>query len=281
MTSLAVLPVFKSGGRGCFVNLAANDNFDADELLEQLSRVAEEQRPSVTNFHFGYPHLLKRLQGAALAGALEKAASLFPNAIVSVDLNGVSPESHHEGVLGPALPHVDVLHLNEDEADIVGADGGRGQGEQGSADALEALEDLSAARKRAVRRLHSSGVAVVLLSIGAKGSVVSVTSDAARLSRCRGRPRSWAPGSAVRVPAYRVSDGAEVNANGAGDALIGGFIFATAWPGEEPVTAEDAGRFASMVARQRCDAGLRDAPAEKADELMARVRRGDLPETLA
>ena len=264
MTSMAVLPIFKAGGRGCFVNLAANDAFTKEEVLSRLSALAAPVRDRTTNFHLGYPHLLKRLQGENLSSLLLECRRLLPNALLSVDLNGVTEHSHSSTVLDAALPLVDVLHLNEDEAAILGAAPGAGASE---------------ARARALRDLHAKGVAVVLLSLGADGSLVSVTPDEERLRSCRGALPRWPAGSTSRAPAFRVSEGAAVNANGAGDALVGGFILAAAWPGQA-LGAAQCGTFAAMVARQRCDETTRDGGGMGAEELIAAVRAGDLPEAI-
>mmetsp|Transcript_1773 Transcript_1773/g.7722 ORF Transcript_1773/g.7722 Transcript_1773/m.7722 type:complete len:119 (-) Transcript_1773:27-383(-) len=92
---------------------------------------------------------------------------------------------------------------------------------------------------------------------------------------------SWCPWCCP--PFGRVSEGATVNTNGAGDALVGGFVLASTWP-EEQISAEEAGRFASLVARQRCDSSLREGPKaaggeafEEATALMERVKLAKYP----
>lgn len=61
-TALAVLPIFKSGERGCFVNLAANDDLLADEVATALREVSEMDGPPVAAFHYGYPHFTKQVR---------------------------------------------------------------------------------------------------------------------------------------------------------------------------------------------------------------------------
>mmetsp|Transcript_1773 Transcript_1773/g.7721 ORF Transcript_1773/g.7721 Transcript_1773/m.7721 type:complete len:171 (-) Transcript_1773:518-1030(-) len=135
-------------------------------MQEQLrEKLPQAERPLVTNFHFGYPHLLQRLRGETLKSLLEECRSLFPKALLSVDLNGVTEETHSDGILTPCLPSVDVLHLNEDEADILAGDEDTAKRARIDDD-LDAVPVLSAARKAAIRKLHEQGVAVVLLSIG-------------------------------------------------------------------------------------------------------------------
>lgn len=61
-TALAVLPIFKSGERGCFVNLAANDDLLGDEVAAALREVSEMDGPPVAAFHYGYPHFTKQVR---------------------------------------------------------------------------------------------------------------------------------------------------------------------------------------------------------------------------
>jgi len=253
-TSMAVLPVFKAGGRGCFVNLACNEGFTTEELLGRLDSAPSNCKA----FLFGYPHLLPSMQGGELKEMLCSAKSkLGPDCLFGVDLNGVSVDNHRESLLQPALENVDVLHLNEEEASI-----------------LCGGEDVS--------KLHKDGCAVVVLSLGSRGAKVSISSDSDRLSRCPGHIKSWTPGSTVHVPAFKING--DINANGAGDALFSGFCLAAVWSSssspDATVSLKQAAEFSSLVARQRCDAITRETPAEAAEELMQRVFQGKLPEPL-
>ena len=139
-TSMAVLPIFNNGKRGCFVNLACNDGFTPDELLGQLdihiAAAEEEAAKSIKPTRallFGYPHLMPRMQGESLRSMLHSARQKLSysadnngkkhtNAIlIGVDLNGVDgsdPVAACEAIL-PSLCEIDVLHLNEDEAMVL------------------------------------------------------------------------------------------------------------------------------------------------------------------
>lgn len=61
-TAMAVLPIFSSGARGCFVNLAANDHLQGSEVVEALKEIAAtgEGLPLVA-VHYGYPHFTKQV----------------------------------------------------------------------------------------------------------------------------------------------------------------------------------------------------------------------------
>eukprot|EP00752_Nemacystus_decipiens_P010201 g9091.t1 len=280
-TALAVLPIFSSGERGCFVNLAANDHLLGDEVATVLREVSASDGPPLAAFHYGYPHFTKQIQGQALADVLRLPRELPGSPLVSLDLNGVDPgndaPARHAAVLGKALPYVDVLHANLEEAEaIVGSLGG---GSDADADA-DAEAHLAALAKWFLER----GVAVVAITAGAKGSFTAVTGDRERLAASPGLGRQvagWA-GQEVRAAAFAVGEGAAVNANGAGDAFVGGLVLAAAaW--REALTLEEAVRFASLSALQRVDGTLREAEVKKnAVELVAVARAGGdaLPPTL-
>ena len=72
-TSMAVLPVFKSGKRGCFVNLACNDGFTPEEMLGQVDRAVQSSTTPTRAFLFGYPHLMPKMQGELLKSMLSSA----------------------------------------------------------------------------------------------------------------------------------------------------------------------------------------------------------------
>ncbi|CAN0542038.1 unnamed protein product [Ectocarpus sp. 12 AP-2014] len=279
-TALAVLPIFSSGERGCFVNLAANDDLLGDEVAAVLKEVAAEDGPPLAAFHYGYPHFTKQarlllpcfIQGQALADILRLPRSLPGSPLVSLDLNGVDPgndaPTRHAAVLEKAYPFVDILHANLEEAEAI-----VGPLETGDGDArLRALAEW----------FLGQGVAVVAITAGAKGSFTAVTSDAERLAASPGLARqvsAWA-GWELRAAAFAVGEGAAVNANGAGDAFVGGLVLAAAaW--RESLTLEEAVRFAALAALQRVDESLRHAEdARNAAELMTVARAGSLPPTL-
>lgn len=269
-TAMAVLPVFKVGGRGCFFNLACNDSFTTDELLSRLDLIPSATK--VDAFLFGYPHLMPQMQGMALKSMLQSVRSkLGDNVVIGVDLNGVSADNHKEGLLSHALDEVDVLHLNEEEAEILS-----GHKKEELFDKGQGEEKLKAVTKK----LHDDGCAVVVLSLGSKGSFLSLTTDEKRLEKCPIKSKtSWTSGTSVRVPAYQIDGDGNVNANGAGDALFSGFCWAAAT--QEDLSLEQCGMVASLVARQRCDVRTRDTPSHRAEDLVKLVKGGKLPPALS
>jgi sugar/nucleoside kinase (ribokinase family) len=294
-TSMAVLPVFNNGKRGCFVNLACNDGFTADELLSQLDDAPQSPANPTRAFLFGYPHLMPKMQGYALQSMLSEARRKLSvkgaSVLIGVDLNGVDgtdPGAAREALF-PALNEIDVLHLNEDEAILLSS-------EESTCEGNDANTNLSPTLLSQISSLHNQGCAVILLSLGSKGAFVSVTPDSQRLkqlsSDCSPMALSrWTPGSQVRIPAFKIGHGS-INANGAGDALFSGFcLAASSWSctveqqmslGHEwRVTPQVAGTFASLVAWQRCDTKTRDGVGMKsATELMQLIYTGKLPDVV-
>lgn len=196
--------------------------------------------------------------------------------LVSLDLNGVDPgndaTTRHAAVLGKALPFVDVLHANLEEAEAIVGPLGRGG------------DDADGHLRALAGWFLVKGVAVVTITAGAKGSFTAVTSDVERLAASPGLERqveAWA-GQEVRAAAFAVGEGSAVNANGAGDAFIGGLVLAAAaW--REALTLEEAVKFAALAALQRVDETLREAQDKKdAAELVAVAKAGGkgLPPTL-
>ncbi len=298
-TSMAILPVYKNGKRGCFVNLACNDGFTTDELLLQLDHAAESPMSPARAFLFGYPHLMPKMQGNSLKTMLSEARKKLSvkgaSVLVGVDLNGVDksdPVAARE-VLFPALSEIDVLHLNEDEAMLLSST------ESILCDRNDAtMSDLCPELLSQIALLHSCGCAVIILSLGSKGAFVSVSPDSLRLKQSSSdfSPMAlsqWTPGSQIRVPAFKIGHGS-VNANGAGDALFSGFcLAASSWGcaverqmmclGQEwRVSPQVAGTFASLVAWQRCDTKTRDGVGMKsAAELMRMIYTDTLPGSVA
>ena len=274
-TAMAVLPVFKVGGRGCFFNLACNDSFTKDELLQRLDTLPANK--NIDAFLFGYPHLMPQMQGESLKGMIQSIRDKLGghDLLIGVDLNGVSADNHKPELLSPALSQVDVLHLNEEEAEILSGHKKEELFEKGgSGDAkLQAV----------TQKLHDDGCAIVLLSLGSKGSYLSVTSDKQRLAKCPIKSKaSWTASScasSVRVPAYQIDGEGNVNANGAGDALFAGFCWVVAT--QSDLSLEQCGQVASLIARQRCDIRTRDTPSHTADDIVELVKSGkNLPRTM-
>jgi len=255
-TALAVLPVFETGGRACWVDLSANDCLTPRTMLAALS--AKRAAPIVRAaraLHIGYPHLLQGLQGEALrtfiiegSNVLLAASGVAP--LVSIDINGATlgAAGDADGVLAPALGHVDLLHGNLDEiCHLVGS--------TPLSEATATDDEL----RRLVAPLLSSGVAVVAVTLGAAGAFVAASDVAERFGRKESLARAgtrWR-GTEVRVAALPLSG--ELNANGAGDAFTAGLLAALLW-NEGELALEQVAMLGAASARQRVDSARRGHP---------------------
>lgn len=194
-TALAVLPIYQDGRRGCFFDAASNDGFTTDQLLEMIHELSPNLKsnggidttgmsvPIYGGLLFGYPHLLPHMQGPALARFFQQTRKIMVDGgMIALDLNGVpKPESpivmagairslndlRNDRVIGPALEHVDILHMNEDE--LVLLTGCRILGMDTSA----SQQENEFAIAKAVELFLQCGVGVVAVTRGSKGSYVA------------------------------------------------------------------------------------------------------------
>ncbi|KAL3925002.1 MAG: hypothetical protein SGILL_000696 [Bacillariaceae sp.] len=189
-TALSVLPIYRDGRRGCFFDAASNDQFSSELMLEMISELSSGlsakgvdtsgmSNPEYGALIFGYPHLLPMMQGQALARLFHESRKvLVDRGIIALDLNGV-PEMpivkagairslndlRHDSVIGPALQHVDILHMNEDE--LVLLTGCR------ILHARDSQQEDEFAIAKAVELFLDCGVAVVAVTRGRQGSYVA------------------------------------------------------------------------------------------------------------
>lgn len=233
------------------MGLQANASFTPAEALCALRRLPSG---STGALHLGYPHLLQHFQGQALRAFLSEARGVLGDVVVSVDLNGVTSASGGPGgetILTPALPLVDILHLNEHEAHILtGADVESG--------GVGTTPPPLAMLQQAAGVLHAKGVAIVALTLGAAGAYVCVSGEEGRVGAgALGRQAKAWRGQGVLLPAYPVEKGAAVNTNGAGDAFIAGLVGAVLV--KEPLGLEQAVRLGLLAARERVDGSRRES----------------------
>ncbi|MEI7833246.1 MAG: carbohydrate kinase family protein, partial [bacterium] len=112
-TALSVLPVYTDGKRGVYFCPGTNDIMDADNLFgpgqQYLQMLGDCQA-----FHFGYPPLLRCLQGEALADLLRLVRDT--GVLVSLDTTPVATNAEQMRILGPALPVAHMFTPNVMEA---------------------------------------------------------------------------------------------------------------------------------------------------------------------
>ena len=192
-TALAVLPIYQDGRRGCFFDAASNDKFTTDQLLEMVQELSPNFKskgvvdttgmsvPLYGGILFGYPHLLPHMQGHSLSRFFQQTRKVMVDrGIIALDLNGVpKPESpivmagalrslndlRNDKVIGPALEHVDILHMNEDE--LVLLTGCR------ILDMNDSQQEDEISIAKAVELFLQCGVGVVAVTRGGKGSYVA------------------------------------------------------------------------------------------------------------
>lgn len=254
-TALAVLPIYKDGRRGCFFDAASNATFSAREMVELIGSLSsgssgpsldtshmsaddidnyhadlEQMTPIYGAFLFGYPHLLPNMQGGSLAQILLEARStMIEGGIIALDLNGV-PEApfredgdlrgvsdlKNDPVIGAALEHVDILHMNEDELSLL-----TGCQIQHTPEA-ELEDDYNIAS--AVNLFLLCGVAIVVVTRGGKGCFVGCN-NVERFRRSSSLPASWVD-CTCRVGCVELPKDTVLNGNGAGDSFTAGFLVA-------------------------------------------------------
>jgi len=233
-TGLAVLPIYQDGRRGCFFDAGSNATFAASEMVEMIEDV--KKNSSADNgsaygaFLFGYPHLLPEMQGEALAHVFSKARSLMEDGgIVVLDLNGVPDSSgskqtpygsmctaadlKSDAVIGPALSHVDILHMNEDE--VVSLTGAKLEGDD---------EKDKAVLSGAASMFLKCGVAVVAITRGKSGCFIKCSNEE-RFSSSKMLPATWVD-QEIHVDASLLPAGTDINSNGAGDSFTCGLLVA-------------------------------------------------------
>ena len=254
-TALSVLPIYQDGRRGCFFDAASNASFSAREmtaLIDSLSAGSnnpgldtshmsaddldnyhadlEQMTPIYGGFIFGYPHLLPEMGGEALAQILLEARSvMIEGGIVALDLNGVPKVtfSLNEGirsvgnlksdpVIGAALEHVDILHMNQEELCLLTGCSLKG--------AKSTIVDDDFAIEQAANLFLRCGVAVVAVTRGRLGSYV-ICNNADRFKRSRALPASWIDCKA-KVGCVELPKNTLINTNGAGDAFTSGLLVA-------------------------------------------------------
>lgn len=242
-TALSVLPIYTDGRRGCFFDAASNNEFTADQLLEMILELSSDLKsrgvdtagmsmPTYGSLLFGYPHLLPKMQGQVLSRFFQQSRKVMINqGIIALDLNGVPGDIpivkagalrslndlRNDKVIGPALQHVDILHMNEDE--LVLLSGCR------ILDTNNSHQEDEVVIAKAVELFLQCGVAIVAVTRGRKGSYVACN-IAERFQQTPALPISWINCS-VHMPAALLEKGTRLNTNGAGDSYISGLLIAS------------------------------------------------------
>lgn len=211
-TSLAVLPLYIDGRRGCFVTLGANLTVCVDTILPSF--ISETLfTHALRVFHFGYPHLTPRIQGNNLRQLLRTVREIAPKVLLTLDVNGADrKDTEDDPVLIPALTLTSAIHANLEEACTI----------TGLAPP-SAYAKLTAAEIQPIAEWFTErGAGIACITCGKDGAFVA-TSQRTDFTNLRLSQR-LERGKFLHRPAYVVSKGIQVNASGAGDAFVAGMI---------------------------------------------------------
>jgi sugar/nucleoside kinase (ribokinase family) len=222
-TSLSTLPVYEDGKRGVYFCPGTNDIMDVDNIFGPERAYLDVLR-GMQAFHIGYPPLMQRLQGAALAALLQAVRDT--GVLVSLDTTPVADDTTLFRMLGPGLrvAHMftpNVMEAAQTAGQFTGLAARAAAETQASGVPAEIEDIITPAELDGIADfLLAQGLAIVVITLGSNG-VYLATADAARLSTVPLASPAWA-GQRVYVPAYRV-DG-PVNTTGAGDTFTAGIL---------------------------------------------------------
>ncbi|HEY3418896.1 MAG TPA: carbohydrate kinase family protein, partial [Armatimonadota bacterium] len=219
-TALSTLPVYADGKRGVYFCPGACDITDISNLFGPNREYLDVLRSRLV-FHLGYPPLLRRLQGAALAELL--AAVRETGVLVSLDTTPIADDTTLHGMLAPALPVAHMFTPNVEEASQVAGQFtrlvARATAQRADIEDIVTLDDLTEIGEFLLR----AGVPIVVITLGPSGAFLC-TGDEAALRTVPLAPADlsgWA-NQRLYVPAYLVEG--PVNTTGAGDTFTAGIF---------------------------------------------------------
>ncbi|MHB9023974.1 MAG: carbohydrate kinase family protein [Armatimonadota bacterium] len=219
-TALSTIPVYADGKRGVYFCPGACDITDINNLFGPDREYLDVLRARLV-FHLGYPPLLRRLQGAALAELL--AAVRETGVMVSLDTTPVADDTTLHAMLAPALPVAHMFKPNVEEASQVAGQFSR-LAARAAAQSADIEDVITAEELNDIGEfLLSAGVPIVVISLGPSGAFLC-TGDAAALRAVPLAPADLSGWTNQRlyVPAYLVEG--PVNTTGAGDTFSAGIF---------------------------------------------------------
>jgi len=225
-TGLATIPVYADGKRGVYFSAGTNDIMNIDNLFGPDRAYLQVLRERQV-FHFGYPPLLKQLQGQALADMLALVGET--GVMVTLDTTPVADDTVLHAMLAAALPYAHMFTPNIEEAAQIAGQFTRlaeraetlhtQTGESADIEAVIRPEELIGIGEF----LLAAGVPIVVITLGANGAFIC-TGDETALSRVPLVSSSllgWA-NTRCFIPAFQV-DG-PINTTGAGDTFTAGML---------------------------------------------------------
>ena len=295
-TSLAVLPILKDGRRGCYANLSTLSSFTPGEALTSISWNHSFNPDDYRAIHFGYPHILRNFQGKNLRDffmALNEPLQHEP--LISMDLNGVQGSNEAAlNVILPALPYVDVLHLNTEECELLTGisiplestfDTNNNVNVEMSH--LKNYGDVVTKLRSAASFFFQHGVAIIAITLGKYGAFVAINNVSDHtsqifpferkevLSRLTYLSPRTSKKQEILLPSYPIGPNSSVNANGAGDAFISGLVAMLLQKDVSNVTLDIITKGALLTALHRVDTKLRTAqPKITLEQIIMRATKG-------
>ncbi len=178
-------------------------------------------------FHIGYPPLMRRLQGEALAELLRVVRDT--GVMVSLDTTPIADDTTLYRMLAPALPMAHMFTPNIEEASQIAGQfsllvARAREAAQAAGESRDIEDVITAAELRGIgERLLREGVPIVVITLGPNGAYLC-TGDADALRAVPVAPDNlsgWAD-QRLYVPAFQV-DG-PINTTGAGDTFTAGIL---------------------------------------------------------
>jgi sugar/nucleoside kinase (ribokinase family) len=225
-TALSTIPVYQDGKRGVYFCPGTNDIMDSDNLFGPERAYLNVLRDRQA-FHLGYPPLMRRLQGEALATMLHAVRET--GVMVSLDTTPVADDTTLYAMLAAALPLAHMFTPNIEEASQVAGqftkltrratEVSARTGKPTDIEGVITPDELLGIGEF----LLGAGVPVVIITLGPNGAFLCTADEAAM----RGVPLApddlsgWA-NQRLYVPAYQV-DG-PINTTGAGDTFTAGML---------------------------------------------------------
>ena len=225
-TGLCVLPVYGDGKRGVYCYAGCNDIMDVNTIFGPNRENLDVLRNRLA-FHVGYPPLMKKLQGQALAELV--SAVRETGVMVSVDTTPLPDDTSLYNMLSPALHVAHMFTPNIEEASQVAGkftalktraeDASRQTGVATDIEGVVTPEELHEIGEF----LLGEGLAIVVLTLGPNGVFICTGSEAALrdVPQAPADLSGWA-NQRLYVPAYLVEG--PTNTTGAGDTFTASII---------------------------------------------------------
>jgi len=266
-TSLSTLPVYPDGKRAIYFCLGSNGVITHPDIFGEGNLEVLKSKKLV---HFGYPPLMPKIQGQALADCMK--AVRRTGATVSLDTTCCNDEAEHKAMLRPAFPYVDIFVPNLDEAATLA---GKLCELMTRVDQLARKTGDTVIIEDVVRpdeiveigeTLLGEGIAIVAITLGPNGAYVCTgsTERIGQLCIAPHEAKKWA-NKRVYFPTFM--EKGRANATGAGDAFAGGFLAALC---DTDMPMEQAAEFANAVGTYHVDMARQVPPL---NELLGELPR--------